>query len=343
MAVTARKLCTAKRFINLLILNGVIDISTRIIHSFDTVDNWNTVNPLIKKGEIIFKEKSNGKVVLAVGNVDGGVNAADAPVVYDEDIVLGYIDEIDTTIDTATTNLNGIVSQANTDLNEIVDSAEDYVDEAKTSCANDKQSCQTIKSEVETIAGNMGNPVTNITFENGNLVIEKATGDPVTIKISSPLDAYPVGSFYFSQNSTSPATLFGGTWEQLEQGRVLLSQGTNYPAGSTGGEATHTLTVAEMPKHSHTRGTMNITGTVYASEDNVADGYTFKHPSGAFTAGTSDIQGTIIEMNGGSYPLAYLNFDASRSWTGATSEEGKSQAFNVMQPYISVYIWKRTA
>ena len=63
----------------------MIIISTRIIHSFDTVDNWNTVNPLIKKGEIIFKEKSNGKVVLAVGNVDGGVNAADAPVVYDED------------------------------------------------------------------------------------------------------------------------------------------------------------------------------------------------------------------------------------------------------------------
>ena len=271
----------------------------------------------------------------------GGVNAADAPVVYDEDVVLGYIDEIDTTISAATTNLNDIVSQANTDLNEIVDSAEDYVDEAKTSCANDKQSCQNIKSEVETIAGNMGNPVTNISFENGNLIITKATGDPVTIKISSPLDAYPVGSFYFSQNSTSPATLFGGTWEQLEQGRVLLSQGTNYPAGSTGGEATHTLTVAEIPSHSHTRGTMNITGSI----NYVASGYGEENSkaTGAFiankwykTSGYNNIggSGTLIED---------LQLNAANSWTGETSEEGESQAFNVLQPYISVYIWKRTA
>lgn len=314
----------------------MIGISTRIIHSFDTVDNWNTVNPLIKKGEVIFKEKSNGKVVLAVGNTDGGVNAADAPVVYDEDIVLGYIDEIDTTISAATTNLNGIVSQANTDLNEIVDSAEDYVDEAKTSCANDKQSCQTIKSEVETIAGNMGNPVTNITFENGNLVIEKATGEPVTIKISSPLDAYPVGSFYFSQNSTNPATLFGGTWEQLEQGRVLLSQGTNYPAGSTGGEATHTLTVAEMPKHSHTRGTMNITGDV-----SLAVPWTGATRNGALSTTSNNENFVGGQVNQTKVNHLYLN--ASNGWTGATSEEGESQAFNVMQPYISVYIWLRKA
>ena len=320
----------------------MIIISTRIIHSFDTVDNWNTVNPLIKKGEIIFKEKSNGKVVLAVGNADGGVNAADAPVVYDEDIVLGYIDEIDTTIDTATTNLNDIVSQANTDLNEIVDSAEDYVDEAKTSCANDKQSCQTIKSEVETIAGNMGNPVTNITFENGNLVIEKVTGDPVTIKISSPLDAYPVGSFYFSQNSTSPETLFGGTWEQLEQGRVLLSQGTNYPAGSTGGEATHTLTVAEMPSHSHTRGTMNITGSFDTHEDSSPTANIW-NATGAFTA----IQGLtplpILQISTAEYSPSRVSFNAANSWSGKTSYAGNGTAHNNLPPYISVYVFKRIA
>lgn len=307
----------------------MIIISTRIIHSFDTVDNWNTVNPLIKKGEIIFKEKPNGKVVLAVGNVDGGVNAADAPVVYDEDIVLGYIDEIDTTIDTATTNLNGIVSQANTDLNEIVDSAEDYVDEAKMSCANDKQSCQTIKSEVETIAGNMGNPVTNISFENGNLVIEKATGDPVTIKISSPLDAYPVGSFYFSQNSTSPATLFGGTWEQLEQGRVLLSQGTNYPAGSTGGEATHTLTVAEMPSHNHNGSTAsagNHSHTVYRS-GNGGGNWT-----GLAGSPSNEFAGNVNTSSAGFH-----------SHTVTIGNNGSGQAHNIMQPYLSVYIWQRTA
>ena len=267
----------------------------------------------------------------------GGVNAADAPVVYDEDVVLGYIDEIDTTISAATTNLNDIVSQANTDLNEIVDSAEDYVDEAKTSCANDKQSCQNIKSEVETIAGNMGNPVTNISFENGNLIITKATGDPVTIKISSPLDAYPVGSFYFSQNSTSPATLFGGTWEQLEQGRVLLSQGTNYPAGSTGGEATHTLTVAEMPSHSHTTNaiTEDRNDYYFYYVRNINTNMT-RIKVNNITSGEYTILGASAKNSG-----SYGNYDVTTS--NIVADKGESEPHNNLQPYISVYIWKRVS
>lgn len=270
--------------------------------------------------------------MLAVGNADGGVNAADAPVVYDEDIVLGYIDEIDTTIDTATTNLNDIVSQANTDLNEIVDSAEGYVDEAKTSCANDKQSCQTIKSEVETIAGNMGNPVTNITFENGNLVIEKVKGDPVTVKISSPLDAYPVGSFYFSQNSTNPSTLFGGTWEQLEQGRVLLSQGTNYPAGSKGGEATHTLTVAEMPSHNHSENFPSIT-----------NGEKTTRPWAYNTDGTNVGTAKYLQGFQDAAESASIISVTNTKYITLTGGTGSSQPHNNLPPYIAVYIWKRTA
>ena len=62
---------------------------------------------------------------------------------------------------------------------------------------------------------------------------------------------YPVGSIYMSTVSTNPATLFGfGTWEAMPAGRVLLAQGTSdwgttYNAGSTGGEATHQLTVGD--------------------------------------------------------------------------------------------------
>ena len=58
---------------------------------------------------------------------------------------------------------------------------------------------------------------------------------------------YPVGSIYMSVNSTSPATLFGGTWEQIKD-KFLLASGNTYGAGTTGGEAKHTLTVNEMPK-----------------------------------------------------------------------------------------------
>ena len=69
---------------------------------------------------------------------------------------------------------------------------------------------------------------------------------------------YPVGSIYMSTVSTNPATLFGfGTWEAMPAGRVLLAQGksswgTTYNAGSTGGEATHQLTVGEIPHHNNT-------------------------------------------------------------------------------------------
>ena len=100
------------------------------------------------------------------------------------------------------------------------------------------------------------------------------------------LDAYPVGSIYMSVNSTNPSQLFGGTWEAIAGGRVLIGQNTSYPAGSTGGEATHTLTTNEMPSHSHsgstdtdgnhshTRGSMNINGKFQAESVNSPE-----HPS----------------------------------------------------------------
>lgn len=58
---------------------------------------------------------------------------------------------------------------------------------------------------------------------------------------------YPIGSIYISANSTSPATLFGGTWVQIKD-TFLLAAGNTYAAGDTGGEAEHTLTVDEMPE-----------------------------------------------------------------------------------------------
>lgn len=72
---------------------------------------------------------------------------------------------------------------------------------------------------------------------------------------------YPVGSIYMNVNSTSPATLFGGTWEQLKD-RFLLGAGDSYAAGDTGGSASHTLTTDEMPSHNHT-----FTGSAVTSSD----------------------------------------------------------------------------
>ena len=64
---------------------------------------------------------------------------------------------------------------------------------------------------------------------------------------------YPVGSIYHTTDSTSPATRFGGTWSAITS-QFLIGADDAYSAGSTGGEATHTLSVSEMPSHNHGMG-----------------------------------------------------------------------------------------
>ena len=61
---------------------------------------------------------------------------------------------------------------------------------------------------------------------------------------------YPVGSIYWSSKNTNPATLFGGTWTQIKD-KFILAAGDYYSNGATGGAATVTLTVSNMPSHSH--------------------------------------------------------------------------------------------
>ena len=82
------------------------------------------------------------------------------------------------------------------------------------------------------------------THNGAELLVISQSGDSKKTTIADLV--YPVGSIYMSVNSTSPATLFGGTWTQI-QDTFLLAAGSTYAAGATGGEATHTLTENEMP------------------------------------------------------------------------------------------------
>lgn len=126
------------------------------------------------------------------------------------------------------------------------------------------------------------------------------------INVDLILDAvYPVGSIYMSVSATSPATLFGGKWEQLKD-RFLLGCGT-HTNGSTGGEETHTLTVSEMPSHSHKAGWQ---GNDLKSAPN----------------------------NGNDWVI--LTDKGDSVYTDST---GGNAAHNNMPPYLAVYIWKRTA
>lgn len=125
---------------------------------------------------------------------------------------------------------------------------------------------------------------------------------------------YPVGAIYMSVNSTNPGTLFGGTWEQIKD-TFLLSAGDTYAAGTTGGEATHKLTVSEMPNHGH--------------------GIRFKN------AWTATGTGTGNWLNNAAY--FYGDNTQYRDIEGMVNWEGGGGAHNNMPPYLAVYVWKRTA
>ena len=120
-------------------------------------------------------------------------------------------------------------------------------------------------------------------------------------------NVYPVGAIYISTVATNPGTLFGfGTWERI-QDTFLLAAGSAYAAGVTGGEATHTLTIDEMPEHNH--------------------GLHFSSGVGAYN---SPVQG-----NGNNQEWGYS--------TNTVSSTGGGQAHNNMPPYLAVYMWKRTS
>ena len=135
-------------------------------------------------------------------------------------------------------------------------------------------------------------------------------------------NVYPIGSIYMSVNSTNPKNLFGGTWEQI-QGKFLFGMNSSYPAGSTGGEITHKLTQGEMPKHNHD----GLYYSYIATENSVTlnSGTVSYH----VPWGSSDYAGDCGPGTG----KAEL----------VTGEAGGGAAHNNMPPYLSVYIWKRTA
>ena len=123
---------------------------------------------------------------------------------------------------------------------------------------------------------------------------------------------YPVGSIYISVKSTNPGTLFGGTWVAWGAGRVPVGVNTSDSSFNTvektGGEKTHKLTTNEMPNHGH--------------QTNITLGNRTQSGSGIWAAAPGEVDST---------------------WVGQARGVGGSAAHNNLQPYITCYMWKRTA
>ena len=158
---------------------------------------------------------------------------------------------------------------------------------------------------------------------------EQALSTAVTAaKTQAKLDAHPVGSYYWSNDSTSPATLFGGTWEALPAGYTLIAQGSGsdsfgsytYTAGQKYGERKHQLTTDELP---HIRGDV----LDFARQD----------PNQKLTThGVFSAPASIENVSFGSNPQ-------SGQGDGFVMDFGKDVPHNNIQPVIASYGWRRTA
>ena len=131
-----------------------------------------------------------------------------------------------------------------------------------------------------------------------------------------------------SVNSTNPETLFGGTWEQI-QGKFLLGMSNSYPAGSQGGEAEHTLTSGELPLHAH--------GIIEGGNAS------FVYPSSRTNSATSSTGNYALLLNSTTNGYVTEQQAGIGRFVASDNMETRGQSHNNMPPYLSVYIWKRTA
>lgn len=157
-------------------------------------------------------------------------------------------------------------------------------------------------------------------------------------QVSRAIDSYPVGAIYLSTSATNPSTLFGGTWVQWGQGRVPVgvdpAQSEFDTVEETGGEKEHVLSVAEMPAHSHS-------GTAASAGAHNHDTTTWGVQAGV-TNGNLGV--TRHSSAGADYTYKMgSSTDGAHTHAVTTVSQGGGTPHNVLQPYITCYMWKRTA
>lgn len=150
---------------------------------------------------------------------------------------------------------------------------------------------------------------------------------------------YPVGAIYMSVNNVNPGEIFGGLWEAWGAGRVPIgvdaSQGEFNAAGKTGGSKTIDLS------HSHTVNEHKHISTCGFDEST----WYVAQPNGT---GVSTCGNTTVENTG--YAVKYNSFTLANpvrlGYTGTSSPGTNSKLSNsqsILQPYITCYMWVRTA
>ena len=180
-------------------------------------------------------------------------------------------------------------------------------------------------------------------------------------KISAALDQlnrlagqlYPVGSIYMNVNNVEPSAIFGGSWERMPSGRMLVNSGDGFDLGQVGGEKEHRLTEDELASHSHD--VNNINGDTTSTAKLIGKFSSTIRPNGDITdvpyrdgfgiVSKESEYGIHAKDGGDSSPGRNYVIDASHNHTINLNinmlPSGKNQPHNNMPPYIVVNMWKR--
>lgn len=210
----------------------------------------------------------------------------------------------------------------------------------------------------------VGNDTTKRVISNVADGVE--ANDAVTVgqlnkKLSSALDQlnrlagqlYPIGSIYMNVNNVEPSAIFGGSWERMPSGRMLVNSGNDFNLGQIGGEKEHRLTEDELASHSHD--VNNINGNTTSTAKLVGKFSSSIRPNGDITdvpyrngfgiVSKESEYGIHAKDGENSSPGRNYVIDASHSHTVNLNismlPSGKNQPHNNMPPYIVVNMWKR--
>ena len=168
---------------------------------------------------------------------------------------------------------------------------------------------------------------------------------------------FPVGAIYISATATNPSVYFGGTWIQLE-GRFLLGKSASNNAGSTGGSSTRTLSINNLPAHSHTGPSHTHSIAAHTHSGTTGSSGAHAHTLHRWMAGAPGTaryvaQGdsttpTYSTSSAGAHTHSFTTNaggggNTGTAGTGNTGNTGKGEAFSIMPPYLIVYMWQRTA
>ena len=137
---------------------------------------------------------------------------------------------------------------------------------------------------------------------------------------------YPVGSIYMSAVNISPASFLGGTWQAIEQGRMLMAAGSSWQAGTTGGAAYHALTVQEMPAHDHSAVETAAGGHAHGASTGSAGAHA--HSGSTNNAGNHYHTGTTNGAGSHSHTRGSMNITGA-FWNLGTAPQGTNGAIYI--------------